>query len=239
MEMNCIHFDCLSSTNTWSKDNYQIFDLRKLTLVTAKQQTSGYGRFKRQWISCADQNLHATFTFFLEKELKDLGNLTQVAALSVHKTLKELGFHSQLKWPNDIQINKKKISGILCETIIDDHRLVVVLGIGININMPFETLLQINQPATSLWAESNQEFSVQEVMEKLQNHFSKDLSLFLQQGFNPFLEEYRKHILHKEGDVLTINEKKGTFHIIDSDGQLVMVLPNGQKQKFHSGEIAG
>lgn len=238
MEINCLHFDRLDSTNTWSKENYKSFDPKKITLVSADQQTAGRGRYKRHWLSPAGQNIYATFTIFVEKGRADIGNIAQVSALSTIKVLEEMDFSPLLKWPNDILINKKKVAGILCETMEEEEQLIMVVGIGLNINMPKETLEQINQPATSLTAEANKKFNVAEVLEALQNHFAQDIDLFLKVGFHPFLESYRRHVQHKKGDALTLNQQKGTFHMINTDGALVMCMEDGSEQKFFSGELS-
>lgn len=237
MEINCLHFECLDSTNTWAKENYKSFDPTKLTLVIADQQKAGRGRYKRQWLSSGEKNVHATFTFFLDHGRKDIGNIGQIAALSVIKTLKEFEFTGFLKWPNDIQLNRKKVGGILCETVTNENNIIVIVGIGININMPLETLEKINQPATSWVVERDEKFDIKQVLNKLQGHFAYDIDLFLKQGFQMFLEDYKKHIIHKKDDILVIDQQKGCFHSIDNDGTLIMTLANGREQKFSAGEI--
>lgn len=238
MEINCLYFKSLDSTHTWSKENYKSFDPQKLTLVVAEEQTAGRGRHKRPWISPAGQNIYATFTFFTSKERTDIKNITQITALSIVKTLDELHFNPLIKWPNDILLSKKKVSGILCETIIDENQLIIMVGIGLNINMPLEILLRVSQPATSLMVESGEKFQISKVLLTLQNHFAKDISLFLNEGFTPFLEDYRKHLLHKTGDLLILDQQEGLFKKIDDDGALVMALPGHREQKFYTGEIS-
>jgi BirA family transcriptional regulator, biotin operon repressor / biotin---[acetyl-CoA-carboxylase] ligase len=236
MEINCLHFDCLDSTNTWSKENYKQFDPTRLTLVTANQQTAARGRYKRTWLAPAGQNIYASFTFFVRKEFPFITNSAQLMALSAAKVLEELGFNPRLKWPNDILINKKKMSGLLCETILDDQVWAVVVGIGININMPNELLEQIGQPATSLLVESGHMFDVQQILQKLQKQFSQDLNPFFREGFFPFLESYKKYLLHKKGDVLIIDHQKVIFQCMDNDGALV-VLQEGVEKKFYAGDL--
>lgn len=238
MEVNKIHFPRIDSTNTWSKENYKIFDSKKLNLVSADEQTAGRGRYKRCWLSPNSKNIYATFTFFIEKGRKDVGNIPQVLALSSIKTLLQYGFKGQLKWPNDIQINRKKVGGILCETVMEEKDLVVVIGIGLNINMELELLQQIDQPATSMLAESGNNFEVAQVLEVLKNYFKDDLDLFLKKGFLPFLEEYRHHIVHKKGDTLNINKQTGYFQSISQDGALILQTLEGKLSTTYSGEIS-
>ena len=78
-----------------------------------------------------------------------LSNLTQLMALSICYALEELNLKHVLKWPNDVQVNGQKISGILSEAVFDKTVLqAVVLGVGINLEQ--EGLDNVGQPATSL-----------------------------------------------------------------------------------------
>jgi BirA family biotin operon repressor/biotin-[acetyl-CoA-carboxylase] ligase len=235
MEINYLHFDSLDSTNLWSKQHYPDFDQTKVTLVSASQQLAGYGRFKRQWISPKDENIYATFTFFRPLPI-DAGQIAQVLALSALKTLKLYGLKAELKWPNDLLVDSKKIAGILCETIAMDQQMVIVIGIGININMPKETLETINQPATSLFSECGKKYPIANVLNDLQKTFREDLDLYFAKGYQPFHKEYVAHLKHKKGDLIRMGEKTGSFLQIDSTGAL-MTTENGKEIRHISGEI--
>ncbi len=233
------HFQVIDSTNSWAKRNAHLLARDKITLVTADSQTAGRGRFKRHWVSPPNQNVYATFCFFVEKHHADLGNIPQVLALSAVKVLQHLGFSAGLKWPNDVILSQKKIGGILAETTPLSDQLCMLIGIGINVNMPLEVLQGIDRPATSLFVESGRTYDVEEVLFSLQTQFFKDLTLFIDEGFHPFLEFYRKHIsLHQHvyfNDNKTIWE--GDLHAINDDGSLTLKLPDGQLKNFIVGEI--
>lgn len=156
MKISQRHFSEIDSTNTWAKNNAHLLPPGKLTLITADTQTCGKGRLGRQWISPPKQNLYASFCFFIDKGRKDIGNISLLMAVSVSETLESLGFHPQIKWPNDILINGKKAGGILCELAElsgPSDQMCAIAGIGLNINMPLEQLNEIDQPATSLLQE--------------------------------------------------------------------------------------
>ena len=78
--------------------------------------------------------------------------------------LESFGFHTSLKWPNDILLSEKKIAGLLCETTAFSDLICVVLGIGLNVNMPIDLLNKIDRPATSLYAESGKSFDVEKTI---------------------------------------------------------------------------
>lgn len=235
------HFQTLDSTNTWAKQHADEFDRAQMTLVTANKQTAGRGRFKRLWVSPAGSNIYATFCFFIEKHRPDIGNLPQIMALATAKTLEELHFNPKLKWPNDVLLGGKKVAGILCETVPFSDTLCVILGIGLNVNMALEQLQEIDRPATSLLAEDGIRRECEQVLQTLQNHFSRYLHRFLEGGFLPFLSEYKKGICHSKGDLIRFHDNRsiweGHFVEINLDGSLLLKLSTGEKRTFIAGEI--
>jgi BirA family transcriptional regulator, biotin operon repressor / biotin---[acetyl-CoA-carboxylase] ligase len=241
MEIEHIHFKTIDSTNTWAKHNAHLFPHDKITLVTADEQTAGRGRFKRKWESPPNQNIYATFCFFVEKHRRDIGNIPQLLALSTYDALTKLGFDPQLKWPNDVLLNGKKVAGILCETTPYSDQLCIVLGIGINVNMPEEALCLIDRPAISLLAIKGMPFSIEEVLTLLKDKFSIDLGLFFEESFAPFLNRYKKLMSSWENKQIRFHDNrviwKGTFHSINNDGSLNMQLDTGEVKTFLTGEI--
>lgn len=241
MELIQKHFEEIDSTNTWGKHHAEELPHDKITLVTASMQTAGRGRFNRKWVSPADENIYASFCFFIEKHRTDIGNIPQVLALSAAEALKTLGFNPELKWPNDILLSKKKVAGILAETTPLSDQLCMILGIGLNVNMPLETALQIDRPATSLAIERSQHFDVKMVLAGLQQQFVKDLNIFLEEGFQPFLFSYRKSITQSATQTIRFHDNRavwsGTFEGINDDGSLRLKLPNGESKTFVAGEI--
>ena len=240
--MNIIrhHFTTIDSTNTWAKHNAHTFDPTAITLITADTQTAGRGRFKRQWVSPPDQNIYATYCVFLEKHRPDIGNLPQVAAISIAEILTSLNFQPQLKWPNDVILNTKKVAGILSESTPLSDKLCLIIGIGLNINMPKEILDTIDRPATSLLAESNQRHNITDVLDLLTTQFSNNITLFLNDSFHPFLQTYRSLLL-KPTNPIQFNDNHTTWtghiHSINNDGSLNLLLPNNTLHTFHAGEI--
>lgn len=190
MEIIYHHFESLGSTNDWVKRHLKHLTHETLLLVTAETQTAARGQYGRKWFSPAGENIYASFGFFA-KESDDPLSLTHLLALSTAQALKKYGVNARLKWPNDLLVNGKKIAGILCETESVSDRLGIALGIGLNINMSSTTLNQINQPATSLLQETGTTHPLPEILSLLKDHFTADLSLFLREGFSPFMEAFR------------------------------------------------
>lgn len=235
------HFETIDSTNNWGKTHAPELNRTALTLVTASAQTAGRGRFKRKWESPAGLNVYATFCFFMEKHREDIKNLPQVLSISACRVIQKLGFEPKLKWPNDVLLSGKKTAGLLCETTPLSDQLCIILGIGLNVNMPLEILQQIDRPATSLFAEDGVQRDVEEVTQSLLKQFVADLNIFLEEGFHPFLEIYKANMVHSAGDQIRFHDNRviwtGAFKNINEDGSLNLQLDNGELKTFHAGEI--
>jgi len=195
MELIHHHFESLVSTNDWAKKELKVFPRDQLTLVTAAEQTRGRGQYGREWISPKGENLYASFCFFIDEHQQDPLSLTHVLAISLAQVLEAHAVVCQIKWPNDLLVNGKKIAGILCETEHLPPHFGVVIGVGVNINMREEELAKIGQPATSLSQETQKEWDIPQILEEIQTVFQKDLDHFLNEGFTPFLPTFRKLIL--------------------------------------------
>ena len=241
MQIERRHFQTIDSTNTYGKQHAHEFPHDKITLVTADTQTAGRGRFKRRWVSPPGENIYASFCFFLEKHRHDIGNIPQVLALSAAKTLKQLDFTPELKWPNDVLLSNKKVAGILAETTPLSDLVCMVVGIGLNVNMTKEEMDKIDRPATSLMVEKNQTFDVENVLMMLQKHFNDDLDVFFDEGFFPFLADYRQSMPSDPTKIIRFHDNRtvweGSFHAINEDGSLTLKLANGDLKTFVAGEI--
>jgi BirA family biotin operon repressor/biotin-[acetyl-CoA-carboxylase] ligase len=241
MEIDRKHFDTIDSTNTWGKKHAPELNHKALTLITANEQTAGRGRFKRKWESPAGQNIYGSFCFFIEKYREDIKNLPQVLSISTCRIIQQLGFKPGLKWPNDVLLSGKKTAGLLCETTPLQDQLCIVLGIGLNVNMPLEILEQIDRPATSLFAEDGVRRDVEEVTQALLKQFSQDLEQFFEKGFHVYLELYKAYLVHCPGVLISFHDNRviwqGGFKSINEDGSLNLELPSGEIKTFHAGEI--
>ena len=235
-----IHLTSVNSTNTWVKDNYKELDAQAITRVTASEQTKGRGRFNREWVSPKDQNIYVTYFFSVPKEIINLNSLAQLLCLSIAKLLAEHEMDPHIKWPNDLIVNSKKIGGILCETIDFGKEYGIIIGAGLNVNMPPDMLEKIDQPATSFFNELGKTFTLDPLIKQLDHFFLQDLSLYKREGFKPFYMSYEALLTHK-GMPITLKQNgdsiSGVLHSLNPDGRLNLLLPNGKIKTISSGEI--
>tara|TARA_B100001079_G_scaffold60473_1_gene51195 strand:- start:1142 stop:1717 length:576 start_codon:yes stop_codon:yes gene_type:complete len=136
-------------------------------IVICDKQTYGRGRHGRKWISTPYKDL--AFTIIIPKNyIMDGQSLVNIACRSIVTTLEKLKIFARIKHPNDIYIDNKKISGILCEQIVKDKVITQVLGIGINVNSNFQDLEPIQDKLyTSLLLELGKKVSREKLLRNL------------------------------------------------------------------------
>lgn len=177
--------------------------------VWAIKQTAGRGREDRQWQSSPKSSL--TFSLLFRPnpdELKHLSRFTALGALSLVDLLKdEYQIKAQVKWPNDVLIDSKKISGILLETVWSGAELeALVLGIGINLkNSAFENETELRFPASSLEAAGIVVEDVSQLLMKLIEKIKLRRKLL---GSQQFLDDWNASLAFK-GQFLPIKQYQG------------------------------
>jgi len=236
--MHEIHLDTIDSTNLYAKKHCAEFPPDQITCITAEEQTAGKGRYNRKWVSPRGVNIYATFSFRLPANTPHLASLAQVMAFSFASVLIHEGLHPKLKWPNDVQLNGKKLSGVLCETSFHPNHIDLYLGIGINVNL--ETTENIDQPATSLFLETKRKWDKTSLLKKLQKQFASDLEKFKKQGFAPFHQPFENLLAYKGQTVRCFDGKKewvGICHSLATDGQLNLYLPDHSIHTIASGDV--
>ncbi len=231
--MNIIQLEEVSSTNLYAKENLDSFEDK--TVIIAISQTSGRGRFDRKWVDLGEGNLFMTIVLKPSNSFEEVyANLTQYLSVVLTKILEEYGLSPKIKWPNDVLVNDAKISGILCETVMQGTNFKgLVLGIGVNLNADKGDLRQIKEKvATALNIELEREYVDKNLFtEKLLNEFFKNYEEFLKQGFLMIKKEYieRCSFLGKEISVKVFNDKKsGIAKTINDNGELVIEKNNDE-----------
>lgn len=212
------------------------------SLVIADEQTKGKGRFERRWVTNPGSSL--AFSLILkptQSEIKKLTLFAPLCGLAVHDALKEqLGLNPQIKWPNDVLLERKKCCGILVEAAWTGDRLSgVVLGIGINISsgsIPPATDQLFS--ATCLEAMTHQPVDpyavLQGVLEQIKNWRPK-------LGSDDFYTHWQQHLAFRGEQVMIVqNEKPSIIGVekgINQDGSLVLILQDDTEAAFEVGDV--
>lgn len=233
--MKYLYLEQVNSTNNYCKEKIDSIDDK--TIVYTSNQTQGRGRFNRTWVDLGSENIFMSFVLKPSKELKPVySNLTQYTGLKLAQTFKEYNVDPKIKWPNDILINKKKISGILAETVFRNNELKgIIIGVGLNLNANSKDFEQIDKLVTALNLETNTKIDKIEFLENFVKIFFKDYEQFLKNGFSYIKNDYENSIdfLGKEITINNLNEKiTGIAEKITNDGAIVI-----NNKEFFTGDI--
>ncbi len=238
--MNLVFLEEVESTNKYAKEH--IDEYANMTVIYTDNQTAGRGRLNRVWNYMGKDNIYASIILKPSDTMKEIySNLTQYLCVVLAQVFEEYGVIPKIKWPNDIKINSKKISGILAEGVIENGKLKgLVLGFGINLNTKKEILDKINQPATSLNIETGMVIDKQNFLKKVLEIFCLRYDSFIEQGFILIKDEYvrRASFLNKEVTVKVFeNEISGKAIEITNNGALKLLDKNMNEHILLIGDI--
>ncbi len=209
-----IKFDTLDSTNTYIKQH--ISDLESGDVVVAGEQTHGRGRRGNVWAS-ESGNLYLSFLLKDNMSRDEQFNVLIKSSLSVFRLLRNHGIESNIKYPNDILVDQKKISGILIETSGYDKLDWIVVGIGINVNQ--KDYKEFDIPATSMAKETERKYNLDGLLSEfisIYNNIQSDKMALLEYSKNlTFIKKtisidgnsYEIFKLDEFGNLIVKNEK--------------------------------
>ncbi|MED4204191.1 biotin--[acetyl-CoA-carboxylase] ligase [Neobacillus mesonae] len=158
------------------------------TVVIADEQRSGKGRMNRNWHSPKYTGIWMSLILKPNIPLTKAPQLTLLTAVAVVQAMEEItGLTPGIKWPNDILIDGKKVTGILTELQAEADRIhSIIIGVGINVNQKLEDFpLELQDKASSLSIQKGEQISRAELIRTIFKHFEKLYSLYLNQGFMP------------------------------------------------------
>ena len=238
--MDFLFLEEVDSTNKYAKENFAKLD--DFTIIYTNNQTAGRGRLERKWENIGEDNIYASILIKPNCEISNVfSNLTQYLCLILAETFEEYGVKPQIKWPNDIRINKKKISGILAESVVTGNKLdALILGFGVNLNCKEDVIKNINQPATSLNIEIGMEIDKKTFLKKVADKFCLRYNEFIKEGFLLIREDYirRAEFLDAPVTVKVFDKKiSGLAKNITKDGALEIVDGNNKKHVLLIGDI--
>lgn len=234
---NFIYSHDLSSTNTYLLEDSD--QLEHGTVILSEFQQHGKGRLNRPWYSTKGQNL--TFSILLNRKLDKINqnHIGLAASLAISLAIENLfQLKTELKWPNDVLINSKKVGGILLESVTKGSKFEkIVIGIGINVNQTKFTG-EFKVKPTSVKYELKREVKRERFLSEVLNVF-EELLFELRDNPKKVLEEWREkcRMVGESVQIEIGSEKKfGIFYDIDANG--FMILKIGDKiEKITSGDI--
>ncbi|MGN1148227.1 MAG: biotin--[acetyl-CoA-carboxylase] ligase [Lachnospiraceae bacterium] len=236
------YYDSIGSTNVQAKLMAEE-GAPAGTLVVADEQTAGRGRRGRGWDSPPGRNLYFTLLLRPDFAPDKASMLTLVMALAVWEAMEETyEAKAGIKWPNDIVLQGKKVTGILTEMSMQGEDIQhVVIGVGINVKKQ-EFAPEIAERATSLEAELGREISRALLLEKIMEHFEKDYEAFCQTyDLSLLMETYNACLVNCGREVRVLDpagEYTGLAQRINEKGELLVQTPDGKVQEVYAGEVS-
>jgi len=210
------------------------------TAILADSQTQGKGRMGRTWYSQKEMGIYLSLLLKPRLSPDRVHQLTLVASLAVADAINAFSTTPvTLKWPNDVFINGKKISGVLSENITSGDRSGVVIGIGINVNHS-RFPAPLDSFATSLFIEKGETTNRKLLIATLLKNFDREYQAYFDQGMARVAERWVENS-EMFGRKIQITKGQesfgGTALHLDISGRLVVLTETGQEVSLDSGEV--
>lgn len=241
MAKNIIYLPVTDSTNTQAKRLGEE-GAEHGTLVVTQCQTAGRGRRGRSWES-PEGNVYFTFILRPDVEVSRASMITLISVLALAKAIEKVtGLHTQIKWPNDVVANGKKLCGILTESSTDlEYINYVVVGIGINVNQtsfPDE----LADKASSLLLELGHSVNRGAVLGEFLNLFEVYYDIFIKtEDMSGLIDVYNEMLVNCGREVKIIEKDKERILKaigIDENGGLIVENQEGVRESIISGEVS-
>lgn len=240
------HFAEIDSTNEealrWGREDAS-HNLHG-ALITAETQTAGRGRRGRSWSSPPGGGLY--FSLILQPQTAQWAGLVPqlnfAACLATVRAAREVAdCFCQTKWPNDVLLNGRKISGVLSEAEIAQGELsFVVVGVGLNVNQSAEELPERPiYPASSLRLETGKTWPIEPLLKAWQDNFWRDYERLRNDNWPEVRADFWQCCAQREQIITVRQEDKfisGTALALDADGALLLNTVNGP-QRILAGDI--
>ena len=265
MIRNCIHKEITDSTSN-DISRLALAGAPEGTVVVADMQTAGKGRRGRSWETESGTSL--LFSLLLRPTIAPdtAPQLTLLMAMAVTKVIRELtGLSAQIKWPNDVVVNAKKVCGILTEMRLKDSAVdYVVVGTGVNVNQT-SIPVELENSATSLLlekikqvvsdenrgariddktaaADCEERFDKEGLLDAILRAFEEYYERFLQtEDLTEMMSEYNKWLVSLDKEVKVLDPKgefTGISKGINEKGELLVELPDGEVKAIYAGEVS-
>lgn len=203
------------------------------SVVIADEQLKGRGRQGRTWHTPPCVAL--AVSVILKPVLEQLPQITMLGALAIAGMLDSIGVQNvSIKWPNDVQVDGRKISGVLPEAVWDGHKLRgVALGMGVNVRNDFRAS-ELEQTATSIESVLGRTVDRGELLVELLNQVDAGLK---QMRDDTLFDTWRS-LLNTLGREVTIHDVTGTAEAVDRQGALLVRDSAGVVHRILAGDVA-
>ncbi|MEW6273286.1 MAG: biotin--[acetyl-CoA-carboxylase] ligase [Thermodesulfobacteriota bacterium] len=237
-----VHRDAVDSTNRLAAELAR-GGAPEGTVVIAEQQTAGRGRLGRTWASPANVNLYCSIVLRPAVPPLEVPRLTLVAGLAVAQAIAATGeqLAPQIKWPNDVLLDGRKVAGVLTELEAEAERVrFVIVGIGVNLNAARGDFpRELARKATSLALATGERVDRAAFTGRLLGALETAYEVFRTRGFAALRARYEAfHCL--PGRRVSIDGRPPTSGVVrgvDDDGALLVETKGGEVRRVVAGEV--
>jgi BirA family biotin operon repressor/biotin-[acetyl-CoA-carboxylase] ligase len=226
-------FDSIDSTNGAAM-RAAARGAKEGSVFIAEEQYRGRGRNGRTWHAAKSKDL--AFSIVLRPD-RDPTGLTSLLALAASQAIAQFTGSASIKWPNDIYVGGKKISGILAES----KGGAVVLGIGVNVNESMSDLpIELRDSATSISMETGRRHERAEVLVSIVGSFEEAYPVWTRSGLGPFIGALEEIMIYiGERVFLERGQERiaGVVKGITAEGYLRLEV-DGVEREFSSGDVS-
>ncbi len=220
-----IYLDKVDSTSDYIRRELETGEITEGTVVLAGCQMKGRGRAGRAWESPPGG---LWFSVLLRPRLPidAMALLSLVFAVGISRGLDRfIKYRCEIKWPNDIYLDQKKLAGILLETSVSEEDVYLIVGVGINVNIDRDELGSLSSMAVSLCDYSSAALDLDSILEIVLQYMESYYLNFLHQGFDEILKEFKAVCLHlgKRVEIACSSRIVSGINVdIDSMGKLLV-----------------
>lgn len=226
------HFEETESTNDLAKNSKNDFN----EVFITEFQTKGRGRLTRSWFSPKGENLYFSLKLIIQNN-NEIYHSLFISSVAIYEILKNIyKINCEIKWPNDLLIDNKKVCGILSETVFGEKNILII-GIGINCNT-IDFPDEIKNIAVSI-ANKIGKIDKNKLFVEIIENFEKNYNLYKKEGFNFILSKWIEYsqIVNRH-IITTVNGIKQAVKVVkvDNDGYIYVDIDN-KILKIISGDI--
>jgi len=236
-----LHFDSIDSTNLEAMRQAKAGAPEGLCIV-AREQTRGRGRLDRSWESPKDAGLYVSIILRPQLELNAWPLITLMTALAVSDALlNTCSLRADIKWPNDLCVNDRKLCGILAEAVETEAGPTAVVGVGINLiadSLP----ASVNDLATSVEAAIRTTPTRTQILQELLKAIGERYELLQSpEGREHTIREWCANSSYAVGRrvrvMLEHDTFEGTTRGLESDGALRVETAGGKMRLVRAGDV--
>ena len=203
-------------------------------LLVAEQQLAGRGRAGRTWHSSPAASLTFSLAWRFHRLIQALSGLSLVVGVALADALAQWGEHVQLKWPNDLLRDGKKLGGVLIETAMDPHdatSLWAVIGVGINLRQSEQLTTDVGHSIAALAATTFDDRNA--LLARLLDHLCSELASFDCNGFDEYVPRWNALHAYRNQQIRIIDRGQtlfeGVARGVDAQGRLLLDTRDGPR----------